>query len=100
MPETYCTAFTKLCELEVARGVRNMNQTPGLHSCTIDEEWRAEINPHDDPIGNVPPFHAMIYWQDTPVGLINHCHGIMFVGAEDDLIAALERAIATEAAHA
>lgn len=100
MSERYATCFAKLAELHLARGGPKLCDVPGLCPCEIDEQWRAELNGHDEPIGNVPEYHAMIYFNGWPVGLIHPFGGCLLAGAEADLIAALDKAIQAEVAHA
>jgi len=93
-----CTVFGLIADLAGARGIRNIKDTPGLTSMAIDERWSVDVNPHPEELGGTPPFHALIWYNGWPAGVVGPYEGTIAAGDtanEEALIAALKTAIQT-----
>jgi hypothetical protein len=87
--EQFSEAFALLVDLALKRGQRNIQDAPGLAVIEIDGAWTARVNGHREEVDGVPPLHAVIEWRGTPVGVMSPMAGVLALGAEDELIAAL-----------
>lgn len=99
MDNNLTVVFAMIAALADTKGVRNINQLPGLWSCEVDETWKVEVNGHNETIDDVPPFNARIFYNGWPAGIISPYDGIIAAGEaanETTLISALERAIEAE----
>lgn len=95
---------SKIMELGVALGVENINRLPGAWIHQVDNRWCVAANGHDHDVeisGNgefmgatIPPYHFAIWRNGWLAGLMDAFDGFLFVMCEDELIAALDGAIA------
>lgn len=96
MSGPFCEAFMLIGELAYARGARNIKATTGLHRFDIDATWSVAVNPHAEKIENVLPYHAMVWFNGWPAGIVFAYGGSIVAGDganEDSLVKALRAAI-------
>lgn len=94
-------AFSKVCDLGMSLGIRSINKLPGCWEHRIDDHWWIALNAHPEAVkcsegADVPPFTVYVMFNGWPAGFIAPDGGTMAAGAaanEDELIAALDRAI-------
>lgn len=90
------TAFYLIMKIAKKEGVSEIGRLPGLWEYQVDENWRFKVNGHDHDVDGVPPFHALILYNDLPAGLISPFGGVIADGAaanEDAFIAAMQKRI-------
>lgn len=94
--------FARVCELASARGARGINHLPGCWEHQVDEQWHVSLNGADEPRKSesgvdVPSFHVYVTFNGWPAGFVNLRDGCIAAGEaanEDELLAALKKAIA------
>ena len=91
-------AFSVMADLHMARGHKGLNKLTSPFVLTIDEHWRTLTNATKEPVTSedgdeIPPFSALVFYGDLPVGFINPYGGALLSGAEDDFIAAVKTQI-------
>lgn len=95
MRRLYEEAFAVLAEWLTSNGYTNLREvtkTNCLFEFSINENWRGAINPWEETVNNVPPFHAKIVFNGWPAGLISPFGGIFAAGRaanEETFIAAI-----------
>lgn len=86
--------FMKVAELALKRGHEALDKLDGCWEHDIDDDWRVTLNGRADPTADskgyeVQPFHMLIEYKGSPVGVISPAGGTMMTGAEDDFVQAL-----------
>ena len=97
-------AFGKIATLGNLLGAGPLNKWPACWEIDVDERWAIAVNGHrntrkDSRGGDVPPYHASIWYNGWPAGLISPVQGVIAAGSEaneDNFIAALDKRINTE----
>ena len=99
--ERMTEVFSKMVDLGVALGRRDIAKLPGCWEEQVDAAWWFAINPHRESVqcskgAAVPEFTAYVEFNGWPAGFINPHGGTMAAGRianEDALIAALDKRI-------
>lgn len=95
------TLFFRAAELHAALGLEPLNRAPGLWVQDLGEGWQIKVNGHPKIIDGIPHCHLVGLYRGLPVVFCTPDDGLSVGGpdpttgrtAEDDLVAALERAI-------
>jgi len=85
-------------ELAMAKNFKAY-QYQGTWRYPIDEYWTFELNPHKHAIKGIPAYHAAIYYNDFPAGMISPQEEVLAMGGEvnrQNLKLALKGAISYE----
>lgn len=98
MNEQLSEAFVKTCSLLLARGYKDLCNTPGCIEHDINDDWHIKLNPHNEPAtdsndSEIKPFSMIVLHKEMPVGLIGPYDGALMFGAEQDYIAVLDEQI-------
>lgn len=94
--------FSKVCELAIALGHKQINKIPGCLEIRIDEQWWFAINAHSEPTKcsertEVPPMGIYFMFNGWPAGIVQASGGCLAGGAaanEDTLIKAINARLA------
>lgn len=94
-------AFTRVCDLALALGVKSIKDLPGCWEYQVDEHWWIAVNGHNGATrcakgADVPPFRCYVEFNGWPAGIIDPYGGTIVAGEaanEDAFIAALDKAI-------
>jgi hypothetical protein len=68
-------------ELAMAKNFKAY-QYQGTWRYPIDEYWTFELNPHKHAIKGIPAYHAAIYYNDFPAGMISPQAEVLAMGGE------------------
>lgn len=101
-PFAVSEAFDAIVGLALALGAAPLNRYPGAWEHQVDPTWKIAVNAHWEPATVdglvIPGFHAAIWYNGWPAGLLSPRGGVIAAGEganEDSFIAAL--CAATEA---
>lgn len=101
----YNLVFAKIAELADALHVTGINKLPGAWIVELDPRWTIAVNGHDEDVQakphqhaeqTIPPFHAGVWYNGWPAGLLNPFDGLVAAGSaanEEALLAVLDQAI-------
>jgi hypothetical protein len=89
MGEPIAEAFAVIAELAHDLGATPLNKHPGCWTYALGK-WEVKINAHREEHDSVPPFHALVCWEQMPAMLLWPNGGITIGGGdpEGDFIAA------------
>jgi hypothetical protein len=74
--------FWKLFRMLLTKhGVGAPSDLEGTWACTLDQDWRIEINGHAEPVKGVPPFSVYVMCVRQPAAIID-TDGATFVERE------------------
>ena len=90
MSEHMGNPLVALCQLCLARGVRNIKTLPGLCHVPINDQWEAWINGRDEVLPTdggveVKPFHAYVEYNGWPAGIVSAYDGEFVAGEAANL---------------
>lgn len=103
--DEYNLVFAKIAELAAALQVTEINKLPGAWIVELNPRWTIAVNGHNQDAQvkpdqhaeqTIPPFHAAIWYNGWPAGLLHPFDGVIAAGEaanEDALLAALDQAI-------
>jgi len=106
--DEYNLVFAKIAELAAAMNVTGINKLPGAWIVELDHHWTIAVNGHDEDVQtkphqhaeqSIPAFHAGIWYNGWPAGLLNPFDGLIAAGDaanEDALINAIQLKIDRE----
>lgn len=91
-------AFYAISQLALMRGHKKIKDLDGCLEMDIDDNWSVSLNGHKtltlDSMGtSVPPRTVIAYRNSMPVASIGTTGGEVVGGAEDELIAAIYKAL-------
>lgn len=97
-------AILDLCE---ARGLKALEELPGIVHIRVDDNWDIWTNPHNEPLLKdgtaIKPYHFLIEWNDWPTAYFHPLQDkILFAAGKvvniETFIAAVQKAT-EEARH-